>query len=525
MILNILAVSAEAFPLAKTGGLGDAVSGLCRALHRPGHTHVTLMLPAYPAALEQAGPLHECARLEGLAGGTATLLAGTVPSLGLPVLLLRNDALYRRDGLYADAEGNEYPDNAERFAALAQAAARVAWGIPGVQRPDIVHAHDWHAALVPLYLRQMRADEPKTLLTLHNIAFQGVFPLDLAPALGIRPSFCTSDCAEFWGRLNFLKAGIRHADLISVVSRTYAREILTPAFGCGLEGVLADRAGDSISIPNGIDVSVWNPQADEYLPGLDFSIGRMENKAVCKRRLQERFGLAPDSGAAVMALGSRVTRQKMADVAAQALPGALESHPELQVCILGRGEKPLEAALQDLGRRYPGRCAVHVGFQEPEAHLLHAGADILLHGSRFEPFGLTPLYAMRYGTIPIGSRVGGMADTIRDPGAPRGLESMRQATGVLFDGDSAADMAAAIDRALALRRHPDIWQAMQRNAMRTDFSWSRAAPLYLRAYRALCPRRPAGVPAARVPAVGPKEESRGRRAGLLGYADPAWTRP
>ena len=399
MILNILAVSAEAFPLAKTGGLGDAVSGLCRALHRPGHTHVTLMLPAYPAALEQAGPLHECARLEGLAGGTATLLAGTVPSLGLPVLLLRNDALYRRDGLYADAEGNEYPDNAVRFAALAQAAARVAWGIPGVQRPDIVHAHDWHAALVPLYLRQMRADEPKTLLTLHNIAFQGVFPLDLAPALGIRQSFCTSDCAEFWGRLNFLKAGIRHADLISVVSRTYAREILTPAFGCGLEGVLADRADDSISIPNGIDVSVWNPQADEYLPGLGFSIGRMENKAVCKRRLQERFGLTPDPAAAVMALGSRVARQKM------------------------------------------------------------------------------------------------------------------------------ADMAAAIDRALALRRHPDIWQAMQRNAMRTDFSWSRAAPLYLRAYRALCPRRPAGVPAARVPAVGPKEESRGRRAGLLGYADPAWTRP
>ncbi|HET8598508.1 MAG TPA: glycogen synthase GlgA [Castellaniella sp.] len=520
MILNILAVSAEAFPLAKTGGLADAVSGLCRSVHQPGRAHVTLMLPAYPTAVEAVGPLRECARLDGLPGGTATLLQGVVPALGLPVLLLRNDRLYDREGVYADAAGEEYPDNAVRFAALAQAAARVAQGIRGLPRPDVVHAHDWHAALVPLYMKQMRVDGPKTLLTLHNIAFQGVFPLELAPLLGLRPGARVGDGAEFHGRLNFLKAGIRHADLISVVSRNYAREILTPAFGCGLEGVLADRVDDSISIPNGIDVSVWNPQADEYLPGLSFSIGRMGNKAACKRRLQNRFGLAPDDGATVMALGSRMTHQKMADVAALALPAALDSHPELQVCILGRGEKRMEIALQDLEHRYPGRCAVHVGFQEPHAHLLHAGADILLHGSRFEPFGLTPLYAMRYGTIPIGSRVGGMADTIRDPGSARDVESMRHATGVLFEGDSAADMSAAIDRTLMLRRRPDIWQAMQYNAMRTDFSWSRAAPLYLRAYRALGLGRSAFMPAA-LPAA--KEESRARHSGLVAQADSVWT--
>jgi starch synthase len=217
-----------------------------------------------------------------------------------------------------------------------------------------------------------------------------------------------------------------------------------------------------------------------------------------------------------------MTHQKMADVAAQALPAALEAHPDLQVCILGRGEKRMETALQDLGRRYPGRCAVHVGFQEPHAHLLHAGADILLHGSRFEPFGLTPLYAMRYGTIPIGSRVGGMADTIRDAGSARDIESMRHATGVLFEGDSVADMAAAIDRTLVLRRRPEIWQAMQCNAMRTDFSWSRAAPLYLRAYRAMCPGRSAFLPAA-VPAASAKEESRAWRSGLVAHADSVWS--
>ena len=487
MTLKILAVSSEAFPLAKTGGLGDAVSGLCRSLRQGGGAHVTLMLPAYRGTPEQVEGLREVARLDGGAAGGTTLLAGVSPALGLPVLLVRNDALYDRDGLYLDADGVEYPDNALRFATLAQAAARVARGLGGVPRPDIVHAHDWHAALVPLYLRQWRVGGVRTLLTLHNIAFQGVFPLDQAPVLGIDQRYCSGEGAEFWGRLSFLKAGIRYADLISVVSRNYAREILTPAFGCGLEGVLADRVRDLIPIPNGIDVSVWNPQADDYLPGRGFGPDRMGNKAVCKSELQARFGLRKDPQATVVAMGSRMTTQKMADVAAAALPMALDAHPGLQVCILGHGDKALEAALEDLGRRHPGRCGVRIGFEERQAHLLHAGADVLLHGSRFEPFGLAPLYAMRYGTIPIGSRVGGMVDTIIDPGAGGDLGAMRFATGVLFEGDSAGAMAAAIDRTMALRRHPDLWRAMQRNAMRADFGWARATPLYVNAYQALRP--------------------------------------
>jgi len=485
--LKILAVSSEAFPLAKTGGLGDAVSGLCRSLHRGGGARVTLMLPAYRDTLRDAGDLREVGHLETSTGAGATLLAGVSPALGLPVLLVRDDALYDRVGLYVDDRGAEYPDNAIRFATLAQAAARVAQGIHGVPRPDIVHAHDWHAALVPLYLRQWRVAGVKSVLTLHNIAFQGIFPLDLAPSLGIETRYCCADGAEFWGQLNFLKAGIRYADLISVVSRNYAREILTPRFGCGLEGVLAERVRDMVPIPNGIDDSIWCPQADEYLPGRGFGLGRMGNKAVCKRELQRRFGLKEDQHATVMGLGSRMTAQKMADVAAQALPMALDTHPGLQVCIIGHGDKAIEAALEDLGRRYPGRCGVRIGFEEREAHLLHAGADVLLHGSRFEPFGLAPLYAMRYGTIPIGSKVGGMADTIVDLGAAGDLAAMRFASGVLFEGEAAADMARAIERTMVLRQHPELWQAMQRNAMSADFSWAHATPLYVSAYRALRP--------------------------------------
>lgn len=486
MTLKILAVTSEAFPLAKTGGLGDAVSGLAQSLGVTG-TAVTLMLPAYRSALKHVRNLRQVALLQGLPGGDAVLLSGVCPELKLPVLLLKNDALYDRDGLYVSDDGNDFDDNPLRFAALAKAAAMVALGVGQVERPDIVHAHDWHAALTPLYMRQLCIDDVKTVLTLHNIAFQGVFPMSLAPELGIEPQYCGEDGLEFWGKINFLKAGIRYADLITVVSQNYAREILTPKFGCGLEGALAARQHDLVSIPNGIDTQLWNPQADSYLHGPSFDSECLGHKAVYKQQLQRAFGLDEHNGASLMALGSRLTTQKMADVAAQALPMALDTHPSLQVCVIGQGDKALERALTDVGRRYPGRCAVHIGFDEAQAHLLHAGADMLLHGSRFEPFGLTPLYSMRYGTIPIGSRVGGMADTIHDCGMGQPAVAMRTATGILFEGETPADMARAIDRAMTLRGMPALWKMMQVNAMRADFSWATTAPAYISAYQALRP--------------------------------------
>lgn len=486
MVLKILAVTSEAYPLAKTGGLGDAVSGLAQALSVV-CPQFTLMLPAYRCVWGHVSEVKELACLVGLPGGDATLLSAHCDELDVPVLLLRNDKLYDREGIYLDENGNEYADAGVRFAALAQAAARIAEGIPGVPRPDVVHAHDWHAALVPLYMHQYQVQGVRSVLTLHNIAFQGVFPLQLAPELGIGEQYCGPDALEYWGQMNFLKAGLRYADLITVVSRNYGREILTPQFGCGLEDVLRERSSDLVSIPNGIDTQLWNPSADAFLEGLSFSADDLSKKAVCKRRLQERFGLTVDRHATILAMGSRLTTQKMADVAAQALPRALDEHPDLQVCIIGKGEKSIEAALQALNDRYPGRCAVHIGFEESLAHWLHAGADILLHGSRFEPFGLTPLYSMRYGTLPIGSRVGGMVDTINDPGEDSSSWSMRQANGFLFSGDSPDEMFAAIERALAVRQQPMVWRAMQLNAMSADYAWDRTAPAYVRAYESLAP--------------------------------------
>ncbi|MGE8614795.1 MAG: glycogen synthase GlgA [Achromobacter veterisilvae] len=482
--IRTLIVAGEAFPLAKTGGLGDAITGMARALAQAG-IPLTVLLPAYRGVRARLKRVREVAPLHNLPGGDAMLIAGTCPQSGLDYLLLENDALYDRAGIYLDEQGCEYGDSAVRYAALAHAAARVAGGLPGIVRPNLVHAHDWHAGLVPLLLRAQGLRDTRSVMTIHNLAFQGQFPLECAAALGIPERCRGSDGAAAWGRLNFLKAGIRYADRVTTVSHTYAREIMTPAFGCGLDDLLRQRAGDLLPIPNGIDDILWNPARDPQLGALRFSIRDLSNKARCKAALQHEYGLEAAPGTALMAMGSRLTEQKMADVAVQALPEALERHPELQVAILGRGDRRLEDALQELARRYPGRCAAHIGYDEAAAHRLHAGSDILLHASRFEPFGLTPLYAMRYGALPIGSRVGGMADTIEDPGPRAPLSAMASANGLLFDGDSPAAMCEAIARAVHLREHALLWRAMQRNAMSADFSWRSAIGLYASLYRSL----------------------------------------
>ncbi|MFT0545643.1 glycogen synthase GlgA [Allopusillimonas ginsengisoli] len=487
MKLNVLAVSAEAYPLAKTGGLGDAVSGMLGALAQDG-VNVSVLLPAYRGVVQQLQQVREVAQLSGVPGGDAVLLSGHCPELGVPVLALVNDALYDRDMLYVGPEGEGFDDNDVRYAALSYAAACIARGVASVPRPHVVHAHDWHAALTPLYMQQLHVDDVRSVLTLHNLAFQGDFSIDRASRIGIdEDTLRREHCLDRNGRINFLKAGIRSADLISVVSHQYAREILTPEFGCGLENDLTYRRSHTIAIPNGIDMALWDPQADQYLPNRSFNARHMENKAVCKSALQHSFGIDEDESRIVLVMGSRLTTQKMADVAVHALPAALDAYPELQVCVMGQGDKALEKALREMAERYPGRCGVRIGFDEPRAHLLHAGGDILLHGSRFEPFGLTPLYSMRYGTVPIGSRVGGMVDTILDPGPEHSVPSMQGATGVLFRGDRPDDMLNAIHRAVGLYKRPSVWRAMQLNGMRLDFSWQRVAPAYLSAYQSLRP--------------------------------------
>lgn len=518
---RILIVAAEAFPLAKTGGLGDAITGMARALAQA-HSQPTLLLPAYRGVARRLHAARPVANLAGLPGGDARLLTGVCPQSGLSFLLLENDALYDRAGLYLDENGQEHADNALRYAALAHAAVRVAQGLPGIPRPNVVHAHDWHAALTPLLLRAAGVDDVKSVLTIHNLAFQGQAPLDEAPRLGVPAPFCGEDGAQAWGRLNFMKAGIRYADRVTTVSRRYAREILTPEFGCGLDGTLRERAGDLLAIANGIDTQLWNPTRDPHLGPLRYGVADLANKRLCKAAVQHEYGLQEDPQAVLLIMCSRLTGQKMADVAAQSLPRALDAHPGLQVAVLGQGERHLEAALQELSQRYRRRCVVRIGYDEAGAHRLHAGGDVLLHGSRFEPFGLTPLYAMRYGTLPIGSRVGGMADTIADPGPQHPLTAMARATGVLFDGSAPEDMTAAIARAVHLHGHATLWRAMQRNAMTADFSWRPAVAEYLALFHSLTRDAPAMLTgeAQTLPEVAAPRLRRVRQVSTLGAPAP-----
>lgn len=480
-----LVVAAEAFPLAKTGGLADAISGMTRALAQAGQP-LCILLPAYRGVARRLRGVTEVARLPGLPGGEARLLSGACPASGLDVIVLDNPALFDRPGLYVDEDGKEYPDNAVRFAALSHAALHIALGVPGVARPDIVHVHDWHAALTPLLLHAAGADASvKSVLTIHNLAFQGQFPVESAEACGIASHYCNEHDSMAWGKLNFLKAGIRYANRVTTVSQNYAREILTPAFGCGLDGLLRSRAEALVAIPNGIDDRLWNPANDAHLGGLRYNDRDLSDKIRSKAALQAELGLRVDRGATLLALGSRLTEQKMADVAVQALPQALRAHPSLQIALLGKGERRFERAFRALRDEFEDRCAVQIGYDEAAAHRLHAGADMLLHASRFEPFGLTPLYAMRYGTLPIGSRVGGMVDTIRDPGEAAPLAAMHEATGLLFDGDTPQAMCEAIARAMRLRRYPTLWRAMQRNAMKADYSWRSAVEQYRQLFETL----------------------------------------
>jgi starch synthase len=478
---RVLLVASEAIPLAKTGGLADVITSLAVAL-RDRNIDATILMPCYPGTLDGLAELSEVAQLDALPGGPGRLWRGRIGAHDVPVLLLDMDGFRRRSGNpYVDADGNEYADNALCFAALAHAAVRIGAGRTPLPVPHVIHANDWHAALVPALLRLAGVRDVASVLTVHNLAFQGNYPLQLAPALGIPDSMLGADGVEFWGRLGFLKAGIRYADRISIVSESYAREVLTPQFGCGLEGALAARREAIMPIPNGIDTGAWNPATDALL-ARRFSAHDMAGKAVCKQALLRLFGLPParhEQHAPLLAIGSRITHQKMADVALAALPALLERHQRLRVVVLGRGDHAYEQAFLALAQRFPRRVGVHIGYDERRAHALHAGADMLLHGTRFEPFGLTPIYAMRYGTIPIGSRVGGMIDTIVDAGADGPVR--QGASGLLFDGEQAADMTAAVNRALALFGGAD-WRGMQRNAMSGDFSWVRPAQQYIALY-------------------------------------------
>ncbi len=506
--LHVLLVASEALPLAKTGGLGDMLSAYASALQEGG-VATTIMLPGYPEALGKTHALHAIATLDDLPGGSATLMSGTMPDSGIPVLLVKCDALYARDGLYQDASGADFDDNAIRFATLSAAAVRVAQGIAGVQKVDVVHAHDWHTGLTPMLMKLAGLSTP-SVFTIHNLAFQGNYAMDLAPRLGIPAELlvCNQDAPgiEFYGQLSFMKAAIRYADRITTVSETYAREITTPRFGHLMEGVLQAEAHKLVGIMNGIDVDAWDPAQDPMIPR-HFSLDEMRGKHACKRELQHAFGLPSDPFVPVIAMGSRLTGQKMADLALETIPALMDAYPRLQVIVLGKGEGRIELGMARLAQRFPDRVAVHIGFDERRAHLLHAGADMLLHGSRFEPCGLTPMYSMRYGTLPIASRVGGLADSIIDAS-----DDPLHGTGFLFDGETVEAMTAAACRAVDAYMRPQAWRELQRHAMLSDFRWQAPAARYTALYAVLSGKRAVRANVAKVRAAVRRRQAANDRA-------------
>jgi starch synthase len=479
--MQVLFATAEAYPLAKTGGLADVSRALPVALRRLG-VDVRLLMPAYPRALLRVENARFVAPIAPALGvDDATLIAGKFPDADLPVYLIDSPSLFRRNGgLYQDETGKEWPDNPLRFAFLAHVGREIAMGRLGLDfKPDLVHANDWHAGLLPLYLSLEREPRPATVFTTHNMAFQGNFPADRLRQLEIPPALFCPGGVEFYGHISFLKAGLRYADRVTTVSPTYAREILTPAFGCGMEGVLTERGEDFSGILNGIDETLWNPSADPVLPR-PYRETDISGKRACKAALQAEFGLNASPETPVLGFVSRLTHQKMADTVLELLPWLVDQGA--QFVAVGEGDPVMEAAFEEARERFAGNIAVIVGYDEPLAHKLQAGCDILLAPARFEPCGLTQLYALRYGTLPVVRRTGGLADTVVDATATSIAD--RSATGFVFDDPTTEHLTDAVTRALSLYREPLIWRRLQLQAMAQDYSWTSSAMQYAALYSA-----------------------------------------
>jgi starch synthase len=425
-------------------------------------------------ALERSQPVHTA---PDFFGGPVRLLAAHAK--GLELLVLDAPHLFDRPGNpYTGPDGQDWPDNGLRFATLARMAALIGQGLLQNWRPDALHLHDWQAALTAAYLEYDRKPRPGVVVTIHNLAFQGQFPPALLPSIGLPPEAMNLDGIEYYGTIGYLKAGLRFADRITTVSPTYAAEIITPEYGMGLDGLLRMRADAVSGILNGIDDAHWNPATDPMLAA-PYDRGRIGGRAVNKRALQEKFGLTPDPAAPLFAVISRLTWQKGTDLLLAALPGLLALGGQLAV--LGTGDPMIEAALRTAAAAHPGRVGCYLGYDEPSAHLMQAGADILLVPSRFEPCGLTQLYALRYGTIPLVTRVGGLADTVIDA-SPMALAAAA-ATGVQFQPATTALLETALRRVVALYRDPPLWQSMQSAAMATDVSWRGPARRYAALFR------------------------------------------
>ena len=467
--IQVLAVASEIYPLVKTGGLADVVGALPLAL-RDNNVATTTLVPGYPAVMAAIRAAEPQQAIEDLFGGGARVLRSQVADLNL--LVLDAPHLFDRPGNpYTGPNGSDWPDNAFRFGALAWIAMQVGLGAIAGYRADIIHAHDWQAGLAMAYLAYQDRRRPATVLTVHNLAYQGQFPADLLERLRLPPHAFSIDGVESYGNISFLKAGLQFADRITIVSPTYAREIQISESGCGLDGLLRARSAVLTGIRNGIDVDVWNPETDARIASR-FGLTTLSARAPNKAALQRRFGLRDEPDRLLCAVISRMAWQKGLDVLADAVP-ALAARGA-QLALLGSGDPELERRFTALAHDHAGQIGCVLGHDEDLAHLVQAGADAILVPSRFEPCGLTQLCAMRYGAIPVVAKVGGLADTVVD-----------LATGIQFYPVTRDALETALHRTADLWSDRAAWQALQANAMQTDVSWAEPADAFLRLYSEL----------------------------------------
>lgn len=476
--MKVLSVASEIFPLIKTGGLADVAGALPAALKPKGVEMISLM-PGYPAvmtALEDAEPVF---LYQNLYGGAAGLVRGKAK--GLDVIVLDAPHLFDRPGNpYLGPDGKDWPDNGKRFAALSRAASDIGEGKVKGFTPDILHLHDWQAALAAANVRYASGPrKPKSLLTVHNIAFQGNFGSQLFGDLGLPAHAYAVDGVEYYGGISFLKGGLACADAISTVSPTYAHEITTPEYGMGLDGLLRQRRSALTGIVNGIDTDVWNPDTDTDI-AQPYNAKTLDKRITNKRALETRLGLDKDDGI-LHGVVSRLTFQKGLDLLAEHLDWLVASGA--RVALVGTGEPSLEVAYREAAAKHKGRVGISFKYDEPLSHLVQAGADTMLVPSRFEPCGLTQLYGLRYGCVPLVGRTGGLADTVID--ANEAALGPGVATGLQFSPITSANLQSSLERAARLFANKPVWTNMQKRGMAQDVSWHHSADAYVQLYKSL----------------------------------------
>ena len=480
--LRVLAVASEVYPIVKTGGLADVVGALPIELKARGIETRTLV-PGYPDVIKALPLAEELLSVPNFFGGPVRLLAGSHG--GLDLMIFDAPHLFARPGNpYVGADGKDWPDNGLRFAALCRVAAEIGLGAVSSFLPDVVHCHDWQAGLVPAYLRYAHGQGPASIMTIHNLAYPGQFPKEMLEAIGLPPESFMIDGVEYYGTISFLKAGLQYADRITTVSPTYAQEILEDSGGMGFAGLLRKRSNSLSGILNGIDAEVWNPEADRDIAA-PFSAQEIGGRKVNKAALQRRYGLNQDPDRLLLGIVSRLTWQKGLDLVLENLTTIIDHG--MQLVVLGSGDRNLQDGLQEAAKRYPGRVGVKIGYDEALAHLIQAGADATLVPSRFEPCGLTQLCALRYGSVPIVSQVGGLADTVDD--VETAGWGAGKATGFTFSPATGEALRSALHRAGAVWRDQNAWRRLQHAGMSKDVSWRSRAEQYADLYNTVAEHR------------------------------------